>query len=196
MTTKKIKLYRDKTFEPCRIVIGDQHENEVVRVKFALLDESIKSSDLFYYAVLISPNTKRQFAIPLDAEYSWIVSNSVTETAGEWTLHLLIKSVEMIDGDATTGTVYLSPPIPCLVRRNRIRLDELENQRLESGLQIVYDQLYVAIEKAEEALRKAEEFVQNGGVGDNEFSGVQIGESPQTFHKESYLFLREVKEDG
>lgn len=196
MTIKKIKLYRDKTFEPCRIVIGDQHENEVVRVKFALMDEGIKNSDLFYYAVLISPNTKRQFAIPLDEEYSWIVSNSVTETAGEWTLHLLVKSVEMIDGDATTGTVYLSPPIPCLVRRNRIRLDELENQRLESGLQIVYDQLYVAIEKAEEALRKAEEFVQSGGSSNSEFSGVQIGESPQVFNKDSYLFLREVKEDG
>ncbi len=193
MLVKKINIYNDKTIEPCRLVVGEQYENEVVKVQF-VLPSTLKDSNYFFYAVLISPNTKRQFAVPLDDEYGFVVINSITETAGDWGLHLLAKTIKMENGDATTGKVYLSPRIACLVRKNNIRIDELENQELEANIQIVYDKLLIAIKKAEEALEKAEEMLGAGTPGNSDYSGIQIGETPQDFKNNSYLFLKEVGE--
>lgn len=159
----KINVYQDKTIEPSTFVIANQHENGVTEVKFDICSGLLRKS-YFYYALLVSPNAKCQYVVPLTDDKSWTVTSAMTKMAGTWGLHLLIKDIEMVDGiNVSDGIVFISNRIEAIVRKNDLNLEILESQGLPEELQIVYDQLQVALEQANDAIKRAEE-IASGAV--------------------------------
>ena len=104
----KINVYQDKTIEPSTFVIANQHENGVTEVKFDICSGLLRKS-YFYYALLVSPNAKCQYVVPLTDDKLWTVTSAMTKMAGTWGLHLLIKDIEMVDGiNVSDGIVFIS----------------------------------------------------------------------------------------
>lgn len=178
MIAKRIKInaYQDKTIEPIRLVIANQHENGVTEVKFDICSGLLRK-EYFYYVLLVSPNTKCQYVVPLTADKSWTVTSAMTKTAGTWGLHLLIKSIEMVDGiNVSDGIVFISNRIEAVVRKNDLNLEILENQGLPEELQIVYDQLQVALEQANDAIKRAEEIASGAVAAIDRVTEIDIDE--------------------
>ena len=152
MTQKQIEVCVNKKTKPEAVFLGNQHENNATSIKF-VIDPALLRAGYFYYALLVSPDKSVQYAIGL-ADYTFEVSSAVTKYAGEWEMHLLIKDTEMVDGNVSEGLVFISNNIIGFVKENALDLEDMEEQPLPEGFQIIYDDLLEATAEANETYEK------------------------------------------
>lgn len=152
MTQKQIEVCVNKKTKPEAVFLGNQHENNATRIKF-VIDPALLRAGYFYYVLLVSPDKSVQYAIGL-ADYTFEVSSAVTKYAGEWEMHVLIKDTEMVDGNVSEGLVFISNNIIGFVKENALDLEDMEEQPLPEGFQIIYDDLLEATKEANETYEK------------------------------------------
>ena len=141
METISLKITKERILSYTkRLNLGQKYDNDILSIIFDLEDSDMKLA--YNYVVLRKPSGEVEYIL-LNDELTFVVTNSITRYPGLWKLMYLAVDNE-IDKDGklpTTVKTITSSPLLASVGDSGIIDSTIDESKLDSNIQILYDDL-------------------------------------------------------
>ena len=100
-----------------KLTLGQKWDNSVTKITFVVPAEYVLGNN---YVILENPSNTKTIAIPLDKTMSFIISNGISQEAGEWKLLYLSCATALVNGNIPDVNTAVSTKISGYIIDNYI----------------------------------------------------------------------------
>lgn len=144
----EVKIGTDGIVSHTSINLGNRWENKDEKIHFDIPSTFDSYNKYLYAAMMKNGVATNAVVLPIASDNTFYVTSKLTHLAGRWNMYVICRentmdlNADKIDLTAQPGEhVFISNGFIGLVNNNYIDKQELDNQKLDTNLQIVYDEL-------------------------------------------------------